>query len=81
MTTMAKELEEGDVTREKAAERLEKLADALRSEGEFDVTVENRTVHLSPPNNIGFELGVREKSSRLRGNRESVTVKMDWKPE
>lgn len=78
---MAKELQELSVTREEAAERLETFAEALRGEGTFDVTVENRTVHLSPPQDIGFEVGVREKSSRLRGNRESVTVKMDWKPE
>lgn len=78
---MAKELAEQDVTREEAAEQLETLAEALRGDGGFDVTVGNRTVHLSPPSNIGLELGVREKSSRLRGDRESVTVKLDWKPE
>lgn len=78
---MVKELEEAAVSREEAAERLETLADALRAEGEFDVTVGNRTVHLSPPGEIGLEVGVREKASRLRGDRESVTIKMDWQPE
>lgn len=78
---MAKELQEEDVTREEAAERLEMLAEGLRGEGPFDVTIGNRTVHLSPPSNIGIETGVRETSSLLRGDRESVTVTIDWKPE
>ncbi|ELY86400.1 hypothetical protein C485_10390 [Natrinema altunense JCM 12890] len=28
----------------------------------------------------GAEVGVRERSSILRGQRETVTVKLDWKP-
>lgn len=76
---MAKELEERDVSREEAAERLERIADELRTDGSFDVN--NRTVHLSPPSKVGMEVGVRERSTLLRGNREGVTIKLDWKPE
>jgi len=78
---MAKELEELDTTRDEAAAKLEAIADELRSEGPFDVNVNNRTVHLSPPDDIGMELGVRETSSLLRGSREAFTIKLDWKPE
>ncbi|MFC7141042.1 amphi-Trp domain-containing protein [Halosimplex aquaticum] len=78
---MAKELEELDVTREEAAERLESFAEGLRGEGSFDVNVNNRTVHLAPPDDVGMEIGVREMSSLLRGDREAFTIKLDWKPE
>lgn len=78
---VAKELHEAHVTREEAAEQLETLAEELRDEDGCDVTVGNRTVHLSPPSNVNMELGVREKSSRFRGDRESVTVAVEWKPE
>ncbi|WP_436925506.1 amphi-Trp domain-containing protein [Halosimplex amylolyticum] len=78
---MAKELEELDVTRDEAADRLEAIADDLRGDGSFDVNVSNRTVHLAPPDDIGMEVGVREMSSLLRGDREAFTIKLDWKPE
>ncbi|PSP81514.1 amphi-Trp domain-containing protein [Halobacteriales archaeon QS_1_68_20] len=77
---MPKEIEERDVTREEAAEQLESLADALRGEGSFDVEVRNRTVHLSPPSNVGMQLSVREESTMFRGDREGITVKFDWQP-
>jgi amphi-Trp domain-containing protein len=76
---MAKELEELDVTRDEAADKLEAVAADLRGDGTFDVN--NRTVHLAPPDEIGMEIGVREMSSLLRGSREAFTVKLDWKPE
>ncbi|PSP71160.1 amphi-Trp domain-containing protein [Halobacteriales archaeon QH_8_67_27] len=78
---MAKELAELDVTRDGAADRLKAVADGLRSGGSFDAHVNNRTVHLSPPDHIGVELGVRETSSLLRGGREAFTIKLDWKTE
>lgn len=77
---MAKELETRELTRDKAADRLEDLADRLRGDGSFDVPISNRTVHLSPPGSVGMEVGVRERSSRLRGSRESITITLDWKP-
>ncbi|WP_436929952.1 amphi-Trp domain-containing protein [Halosimplex halobium] len=78
---MAKELEELDMTRDEAADKLESIAADLRGDGTFDVNVNNRTVHLTPPEEIGMEIGVRETSSLLRGSREAFTVKLDWKPE
>lgn len=75
---VTKTLTEEEYTREEAADRLEELAAALR-DGDFDVRVENKTVSLRPPETIAMELGIRESSSILRGERESVTITMDWK--
>lgn len=75
-----KTLNEEEFTREQAADRLEQLADELRA-GQMNVQVGNKTVELSPPESIAFEIGVRERSSILRGNHETVSIKLDWKPE
>lgn len=78
---MAKEIEERTVSREAAADRLEDVAARLRAEGSFDMNVSNRTIHLSPPEEVGMEVSVRERSTLLRGDREGLTVKLDWRPE
>ncbi|WP_435349711.1 amphi-Trp domain-containing protein [Haloarchaeobius sp. HRN-SO-5] len=78
---MPREIEERKVTREAAADRLVTLAEELRGEGSMDVSVENKTISLSPPADVTMEVSVREKSTLFRGDREGITVKMDWKPE
>lgn len=78
---MSKEVEERRVSREEAADELQKIADALRADDTLDMTINNRTIHLSPADEIAVEVSVHEKSSLLRGNREGVTVKLDWKPQ
>ena len=78
---MAKNLAENEVSLDEAADRLEALAAELRDEDTFDIDVENRTVHLSPPSTIAMEIGIRETSSLLRGDRETVTIEMDWRPQ
>lgn len=75
-----KNISEAEVSREEAADRLRELADRLDREGQFDVDVNNKTISLDPATSIGYEIGVRESSSLLRGSRESVTIKLDWKP-
>lgn len=75
-----KNLNEEELTREEIAERLEELADEFR-EGTGNIRVGNKTIRLSPPETIAYEIGVRERSSLLRGSHETVTVKLDWKPE
>lgn len=67
------------LSREEAAERLEELAAELR-EGSGNIQVGNKTIELSPSEKIAYEIGVRERSSLLRGDYETITVKMDWKP-
>jgi amphi-Trp domain-containing protein len=80
-----KTLDEQRLSRSDVAERLRTLADELDDENgegdEINVPVGNKRVRLSPPETIGYEIGVREGSSVLRGDRETVTVKLDWRPE
>lgn len=76
-----KNIAEYEHNRAEAAEHLREIADDLEIGDEFDVEIENKTITLHPPSAINFEVGARESSSVLRGSRESVTIKMDWKPE
>jgi len=76
---MVKTLDEEKASRQEAASQLQSLASQLRSDS-FDIDVGNRTLHLRPPEEIGLEIGVREPGGFMRGNRETVTVKMDWRP-
>ncbi|AGB31916.1 hypothetical protein C488_06455 [Natrinema pellirubrum DSM 15624] len=69
-----------EVTREEAADQLRALADEIEGTGQATVRTGNKTVDLTPSESIAYEVGVRERSSILRGNRETVTVKLDWKP-
>lgn len=78
---MPKEVDEGNDTRNNIADRLREIADQIDEEGEAEFQVRNRTISLAPPDSINYMVEVREKSTRFRGNRESVTVKMDWKPQ
>lgn len=74
-----KNISEAKLDRAAAAERLRELADDLESGEEFRIDIDNKTIALHPRDRVAFELGVRESSSILRGSRESVTIKMDWK--
>jgi amphi-Trp domain-containing protein len=77
---MAEKLQdEAKLSREEAAERLERLAQEIR-EGSGSIRVGNKTVGLSPAEQLNYEVLVKERSSLLRGNRETVTVTMEWKP-
>ena len=69
-----------ELTRDEAAERLRELADELEGDGPASVRTGNKSVDLRPSQSIAYEVGVRERSSILRGSRETVTIKMDWKP-
>ncbi|ELY59783.1 hypothetical protein C491_05426 [Natronococcus amylolyticus DSM 10524] len=51
------------------------------SEDGVDVPVGNKTVSLGRSDDVSVSVDVVERSSRLRGNRETVTVTMSWKPE
>jgi amphi-Trp domain-containing protein len=75
-----KTLHEARVSRDEAADLLEGIAEQLRGKGDADIDVGNKTVTLSPRKKIGYEIGIRESSSVLRGNRETVSIKLDWKP-
>ena len=74
-----KNISEEKLDRAEAAERLRAIADELESDEEFHIDIDNKTITLHPRDSLGFEVGVRERSSLLRGSRESVTIKMDWR--
>lgn len=67
------------LSREETASRLRALADAIEGDGDATVNVGNKQISLRPQSSVGYEIGVRERSSVLRGSRESVTVTMEWK--
>ncbi|GAA0252749.1 amphi-Trp domain-containing protein [Haladaptatus pallidirubidus] len=74
-------LNEEKISREEVADRLQAIADEFREGGDANIDVGNKTVTLSPADSVAYEIGTRELSSVLRGSRESVTIKLDWKPE
>ena len=76
-----KNVGEYEYDRTEAAGHLREIADDLENGDNFDIDIGNKTITLHPPSAINFEVGARESSSVLRGSRESVTIKMDWKPE
>lgn len=76
-----KNISEDELDRTEAADRLREIADDLESGDSFEVDIGNKTISLDPTTTIGFEVGARESSSVLRGKRESVTIKMDWRPD
>lgn len=51
-----------------------------RGDEEIDVTVGNKTVTLHPPETVECDVEVLERSSVLRGNRETVEIELRWKP-
>lgn len=69
-----------EVTPEEVAERLHELAEEFEAGDEVVARTGNKTVELSPSDPLAYELTVRERGSVLRGNRESVTIRMDWTP-
>ena len=77
---MAKKLQnETTLSRDEVAENLEQLAQEVR-DGSGNIRVGNKTVELSPAEEVSYEIGVNERTSLLRSNRETVTVKLEWKP-
>lgn len=68
------------MSRDAVADRLNDLADELRSGEDVTVRVGNKNVALRPPDAVGYRIDVIEKQSRFRGNRETVRIEIDWKP-
>ncbi|WP_254522210.1 amphi-Trp domain-containing protein [Natrinema caseinilyticum] len=44
------------------------------------VPVGNKNVSLHPPHHVDVSIEVVERSSMLRGNRETVDIELSWKP-
>lgn len=78
---MAETTNSGEVlSREAAADRLNDIASALRTEEDFQIRVGNKQVSLDPPPELNYHIEVTEKQSRFRGSRETVEITLDWKP-
>lgn len=67
------------MNRDEFADLLRTLADQFERDGEMDVVVGNKTVQLHPPDTLKSEIEVVERSSILRGNRESLELDVNWK--
>jgi len=69
------------VERTVAADKLNDIASSFRGGGPIEIRVGNKTVNLSPPEQINYNIEVVEKQRRFRGNHERITIELDWKPE
>ncbi|PCR91947.1 amphi-Trp domain-containing protein [Natrinema ejinorense] len=67
--------------RDELAAYLQELATEFgQSEAAVTVPVGNKNVSLDPPQNVDVSVEVVERSSMLRGNRETVEIELSWKP-
>ncbi|QLG50224.1 amphi-Trp domain-containing protein [Natrinema halophilum] len=67
--------------REELAAYLQDLATEFEHGDEtVSVPVGNKNVSLNPPQNVDISVEVVERSSMLRGNRETVDIELSWKP-
>lgn len=70
-----------EMSRSEAAAMLRSVADELDSgSGVVSVAVGNKEVTLSPPDAIGTEVSVTERSRRLRKDVESLVLEFEWNP-
>ena len=79
---MAERTTSDDVmTRAELASYLSSLAQEFDDEHEeIAIAVGNKTVSLSPPENVNVSVDVVERSSILRGERETIAIELSWKP-
>lgn len=73
--------DEQDLSRNEVADNLQTLAREIRGEGTADITVGNKSVALDPASVIEYDITVEERSPMLGGERETVTVTLDWEVE
>ncbi|SEQ92241.1 amphi-Trp domain-containing protein [Natrinema salaciae] len=67
--------------REELAAYLQEIATEFDSESEVvSIPVGNKDVSLNPPHNVDISVEVVERSSMLRGDRETVEIELSWKP-
>ncbi|WP_408959672.1 amphi-Trp domain-containing protein [Natrinema sp. 74] len=67
--------------REELAAYLQGLATEFeRGDEQVSISVGNKNVSLNPPQNVDLSVEVVERSSMLRGNRETIEIELSWKP-
>ncbi|AFZ71775.1 amphi-Trp domain-containing protein [Natronobacterium gregoryi] len=67
-----------ELPREEAADLLQELARELRNDSTADVQVGNKMLTLSPSRTLEYGIEVEERSPMLGGDREEVTVTLEW---
>lgn len=65
--------------RQEFAEYLRDLADQFDGEADANIRVGNKNVTLSPTPDLKTKIEVVERSSMLRGNKESIELNARWK--
>lgn len=71
---------ESSVDREQVGRFLRNLAEQFEDDGEeLQVRVGNKTVSLSPGEDLDLDVEVIERSSWVRKSRESVSIDISWK--
>ena len=72
---------EETMTREELATYLAELAGEFeRGEEKISVGVGNKSVTVHPPENVDVSVEVVERSSMIRGQRETIDIELRWKP-
>lgn len=67
------------VSREELAGHLRELAEAFEGD-DTRIVVGNKSVRVSPPEEVNYSVDVIERSALLRGNHETVEIELSWKP-
>ena len=70
-----------ELTREEAADELQRIASELRGTNVAEVPIGNKLLTLSPSPTLDYAIEVEERSPLMGGDRETLTVTLDWKVE
>lgn len=70
-----------ELTREEAADALQQIASELRGTGVAEVPIGNKLLTLSPSPTLEYAIQVEERSPMMSGDRETITVTLDWEVE
>ncbi|KTG09329.1 hypothetical protein AUR64_16235 [Haloprofundus marisrubri] len=58
---------------------LRRIADEFDSGGDVRLSIGNKEVTVHPPESFDTEVSVTERSSKLRGDKETVEITAEWK--
>lgn len=77
---MSREIEfEQDTSRTEVADQMESLAEQLREDGPFDITLGDRTVTLDPPATVEFEIEIEDEGDVIGDDVErSLELELEW---
>lgn len=61
------------------ARHFREIADAFEDD-QTRISIGNKSVRVSPPEEVNYSIDVIERSALLRGNHETVEIEVSWKP-